>query len=59
MQMTREEYEGLADHVIDNSGPLAVLTENVRNLLTGELGKRGIRLRGGDQETMQSDIEAK
>ena len=44
MQMTREEYLRLADHVIENDGSLEELQEKVLGLLVDELGQRGIRL---------------
>ncbi|MEA4888239.1 MAG: dephospho-CoA kinase [Clostridiaceae bacterium] len=44
MQMTREEYTGLADHVIENNQGLDELTGRIRELLNQELGQRGIRL---------------
>lgn len=44
MQMTREEYLALADHVIENDGSLEELREKVQELLVDELGQRGIRL---------------
>lgn len=49
IQMTRDEYMSLADHVIENNGNLDDLTVKVRNLLSDELGKRGIRIRSDDQ----------
>ncbi len=42
MQMTREEYLALADHVIENDGDLEELREKVQELLVDELGQRGI-----------------
>jgi dephospho-CoA kinase len=45
MQMTREEYVGLADHVIENDGSFEDLSHIVQTLLDQELGERGIRLR--------------
>ncbi len=44
MQMTREEYAGLADYVIENNQGLDELTGRIRELLNQELGQRGIRL---------------
>lgn len=44
MQMTREEYTALADHVIENDGDLDRLERIVFELLEDELGQRGIRL---------------
>ena len=44
MQMSREEYEELSDFVIDNSGSLSALEEQVNVYISAELGKRGIRI---------------
>jgi len=44
MQMTREEYEDLADIVIDNNDGNDELGEKVESLINQELGKRGIRI---------------
>lgn len=44
MQMTREEYEELADIVIVNNGDDAILREQVEMHMRAELEKRGIRL---------------
>lgn len=44
MQMTREEYEALADHVLNNDGPPEELAGRVMELLDLELGQRGIRM---------------
>ena len=44
MQMTREEYEDLADIVIDNNDGSDELGEKVVSLISQELGKRGIRI---------------
>jgi len=44
MQMTREEYEDLADIVIDNNDGSDELGEKVISLINQELGKRGIRI---------------
>ncbi len=44
MQMTREEYEALADHVLNNDGPPDELAGRVMELLELELGQRGIRM---------------
>ena len=43
MQMTREEYAALAQHVIENDGDLDDLETKVYDLLEDELGQRGIR----------------
>ena len=43
MQMTREEYEAIADHLIDNDRDYPALIEQVEALLKQELGSRGIR----------------
>ncbi len=43
MQMTREEYEAIADHLIDNNKDYPALIEQVEALLKQELGNRGIR----------------
>ncbi len=45
MQMTREDYEKLADHVILNNGPREELEATVSALFERELGGRGIRLK--------------
>ena len=42
--MTREEYEDLADIVIDNNDGSDELGEKVVSLISQELGKRGIRI---------------
>lgn len=44
MQMTREEYENLADIVIENSTDDEDLREKVEVHIRGELEKRGIRI---------------
>jgi len=44
MQMTREEYENLADIVIENNTDDADLREKVEVHIRGELEKRGIRI---------------
>jgi dephospho-CoA kinase len=44
MQMTREEYEDLADIVIVNNDGSDELKEKVESLIIQELGKRGIRV---------------
>lgn len=44
MQMTREEYTELADHVIENDGSREDLAVRIMNLLQAELGQRGIRI---------------
>lgn len=43
MQMNREEYEAIADHMIDNNRDYAALVDQVESLLKQELGNRGIR----------------
>jgi len=43
MQMNREEYEAIADHLIDNNKDYPALIEQVEGLLKQELGNRGIR----------------
>jgi len=43
MQMTRDEYEAIADHLLDNSGEYLALVQSVEALLKSELGSRGIR----------------
>jgi len=45
MQMTREDYVDLADHVILNNGTREELDSEVRDPLERELVSRGIRLR--------------
>jgi dephospho-CoA kinase len=44
MQMTRDEYLALADHLIENNGDYATLKATIFRLLQEELGSRGIRL---------------
>lgn len=44
MQMSREDYLALADHVIENNDSLEALRQNVLSLLTKELKERGIRI---------------
>ncbi|NCA98784.1 MAG: dephospho-CoA kinase [Clostridia bacterium] len=43
MQMTRDEYQAIADHLIDNSGDFAALIQTVEDLFKDELASRGIR----------------
>jgi dephospho-CoA kinase len=43
MQMNREEYTTIADHVIENDGDYLALVREVESLLKQELGLRGIR----------------
>ncbi len=50
MQMTREEYTNLADHVIENDADLDALEKQVAKLLETELGQRGIRLEAPVEE---------
>lgn len=45
MQMTDDEYKALASHLIENNSGYAVLLRQVRDLLTQELGQRGIRFK--------------
>lgn len=45
MQMTREDYEKLGDHLILNNGTKEDLERTVQSLLEKELGSRGIRLK--------------
>ncbi len=45
MQMNDEEYKALADFVIENSGDLDTLYRQVHELVTRELGQRGIRFK--------------
>lgn len=49
MQMTKDEYIALADQVLDNDADIETLSRKVRNLLSEELGSRGIRIREKDQ----------
>jgi dephospho-CoA kinase len=44
VQMTDEEYQAIADYVIDNNGSLEDLYQNVRCQLKTELEARGIKL---------------
>jgi dephospho-CoA kinase len=44
MQMTREEYEELADVVIDNNGTVEDLRAKVDEIIIRELHERGIRI---------------
>lgn len=44
VQMTDDEYEALADHVIDNSGDLDDTREKVDELIRSQLHERGIRI---------------
>jgi dephospho-CoA kinase len=45
MQMTRDEYQKLADHVLENDGTPTELAAKIMELLLSELGQRGIRLK--------------
>ena len=45
MQMTKEEYMALADHVIENNQTLSAFERAVRELMEQELGQRGIRFK--------------
>ena len=44
IQMTDDEYAAIGDHVIDNSGDLNALNEQVESLIVKELHERGIRI---------------
>ena len=44
MQMTREEYEELADRVLVNDGTIEELYEQIDRYVKEELNERGIRL---------------
>ncbi len=44
MQMTREEYEELADIVLENDGTIDELIEKVEKAVVQELNERGIRI---------------
>ena len=44
MQMTREEYEELADRVLVNDGTIEELYEQIEKYVKEELNERGIRL---------------
>lgn len=58
MQMTKQEYLDLADHVLENDGSEAELKSRIRDLLTSELGQRGIRIKADAVEISEkSDIE--
>ncbi|MDD2426815.1 MAG: dephospho-CoA kinase [Eubacteriales bacterium] len=46
VQMTDEEYQAIADYVIDNNGSLEELYQKVRSRLKLELESRGIKLAG-------------
>ncbi len=45
MQMNRDEYTALADHVLENDGTQAELSDKILALLGKELGQRGIRFK--------------
>ena len=45
MQMTRDEYFALANHVLENDGTPEDLAVLIRGLLDEELGQRGIRIK--------------
>ena len=45
MQMTRDEYFALANHVLENDGTPEDLAVLIRGLLEEELGQRGIRIK--------------
>jgi dephospho-CoA kinase len=55
MQMNREEYARLADHVLENNGSKAEFIEQVSALLAAELGQRGIRILKAKAESCPSD----
>lgn len=44
-QMTKEEYENLADHVIYNNDSIEKLNETVKELLDDQLHMRGIKIK--------------
>ena len=44
VQMTNDEYAALGDHVIDNSGTIDELNEQIEKLIKSELNERGIRV---------------
>ena len=44
MQMDDEEYQMLADHVIDNSGSIEDTTARIEELIESQLSARGIRI---------------
>ena len=44
VQMTNDEYAALGDHVIDNSGTIDELNEQIEKLIKTELNERGIRV---------------
>ena len=51
MQMSRDEYIALADHVIENDSSLDALRASVEALLIQELKERGVRIRiAGEQD---------
>lgn len=52
MQMTRDEYQAIADHLIDNSGDYGALVQSVEALFKDELASRGIRY-----QSLKSDDE--
>lgn len=43
MQMTDEEYQAIGDRILDNNQDYQALYAQVRDLITQELGQRGIR----------------
>ena len=65
MQMTKDEYVALADHVIENDHSLSAFEQTVRALMEQELGQRGIRFKketpsleetaSGDETVMSDD----
>lgn len=58
MQMTKQEYLDLADHILENDGSEAELKSKIRDLLTSELGQRGIRIKAEAVETeAESDVK--
>jgi dephospho-CoA kinase len=59
MQMNRDEYARIADHMVDNNGSEHELEGNIHLLLQTELGQRGIRITPpkADPSGQPSDIE--
>lgn len=53
VQMSSEQYNEIASHVIDNSGSLRELENRVHALLKQELGIRGIPLPGIPEQTCE------
>ncbi|HAW15875.1 MAG: dephospho-CoA kinase [Clostridiales bacterium] len=44
VQMTNDEYASLGDHILDNSGSIEELNEQVEKLIKEQLHERGIRI---------------